>query len=372
MLRYFAHRLSQLIPVLFLASLLVFLLLRWIPGDPAIIYAGSEATPAMIAAVRTDMGLDQPLATQYAIWARHVAHGDLGKSFISGQPVLHLIKRRLPASVELALAAAGVSVLMALPLGILAAVRQRSIFDYLVTALNGIALALPNFWLGILLVLLFALKLKWLPSFGWRDPLTDPVVALKHLILPAVTLSLHITAVLSDLPGPPCWRCCGKISCHGSSQRHGRTTLLLRHVLRNALIPVLTVLGIQFGQMLGGVVIVEAVFAWPGLGQLILQAVLNRDYTVVQGALLVSVGLFLIVNLMTDITYWNHRSADPAPFPAGRDPGVQTQLVRPRALWRRVKVDGARGIDSVRGAAGWTRVHRRPCWSLCYRSPTRG
>ncbi len=304
MLRYIARRLSQLIPVLLLASILVFLLLRWIPGDPAMILAGSEATPAMVSAVRADMGLDRPIAVQYAIWAVHVIHGDFGKSFISGQPVLHLIKRRLPASVELAAAAAAISVLMALPLGVLAAVRQRSVFDYLVTALNGIALALPNFWLGILVVLLFALKLKLLPSFGWRDPFTDPVNGLKHLILPAVTLSLHITAVLSRFTRTTVLEVLRQDFVRtGRAKGLGERRLVLRHVLRNALIPVLTVLGIQFGQMLGGVVVVEAIFSWPGIGQLILQAVLNRDYTVVQGALLVSVGLFLLVNLATDITY---------------------------------------------------------------------
>ncbi len=268
------------------------------------ILAGSEATPAMVTAVRADMGLDRPIAVQYAIWAAHVVHGDFGKSFISGQPVLHLIQRRLPASVELAAAAAAISVLMALPLGVLAAVRQRSVFDYLVTALNGIALALPNFWLGILVVLLFALKLKLLPSFGWRDPFTDPVNGLKHLILPAVTLSLHITAVLSRFTRTTVLEVLRQDFVRtGRAKGLGERRLVLRHVLRNALIPVLTVLGIQFGQMLGGVVVVEAIFSWPGIGQLILQAVLNRDYTVVQGALLVSVGLFLLVNLATDITY---------------------------------------------------------------------
>jgi peptide/nickel transport system permease protein len=303
-LRYITHRLSQLIPVLVFASVLVFLLLRWIPGDPAFILAGSDATPAMIAAVRKEMGLDQPLTMQYAIWALRVVRGDFGKSFISGQPVMSLIKRRLPATVELAVAAAGVAVLMALPLGILAAVRQRSIFDYLVTALNGIALALPNFWLGILLVLLFALKLKWLPSFGWRDPLVNPVIGLKHLVLPAITLSLHLTAVLSRFTRTTVLEVLRQDFVRTARAKGlGEQRMVLHHVLRNALIPVITVLGIQFGQMLGGVVVVEAIFSWPGLGQLILQAVLNRDYTVVQGALLVSVGLFLMINLVTDITY---------------------------------------------------------------------
>lgn len=304
MLRYITYRLSQLIPVLVLASVLIFLLLRWIPGDPAFILAGSDATPAMITAVRKDMGLDQPLTTQYAIWALRVVHGDFGKSFISGQPVINLIKRRLPATVELAVAAAGMAVLMALPLGILAAVRQRSFFDYLVTALNGIALALPNFWLGILLVLLFALKLKWLPSFGWRDPLVNPVIGLKHLVLPAITLSLHITAVLSRFTRTTMLEVLRQDFVRTARAKGlGERRMVLHHALRNALIPVITVLGIQFGQMLGGVVVVEAIFFWPGIGQLVLQAVLNRDYTVVQGALLVSVGLFLMINLVTDITY---------------------------------------------------------------------
>ncbi len=304
MLGYALRRLTQLIPVLVLASIIVFSLLRWIPGDPAMIMAGPDASPEVVAAVRQQMGLDQPLVNQYLIWMSHAVQGDLGKSFVSRQPVLDLIGRRLPATVELAVAATVLAVITAIPLGIIAAVRQRSIFDYVVSALNGVSLAVPNFWLGILLVLVFSLYLRWLPPFGWADPFSDPAGGLRFLILPALTLSMHISAVLARFTRVASLEVLRQDYVRTAySKGLGERPVIAGHVLRNALIPVVTVLGIQFGQMLGGVVIVEAVFSWPGIGQLVLQAILNRDYTVVQGALLVSVGLFLLINLLTDMVY---------------------------------------------------------------------
>lgn len=301
---YLVRRAIQIVPVLFMASVAVFSLLRCIPGDPAMILAGADATPEVIAAVRNDMGLDQPLIHQYVIWLGHTLRGNLGKSYVSGQPVIDLIRRRLPATMELALAASLIALVTAIPLGVMGAVRQRSVWDYLVSSLNAASLAAPNFWLGILLILLFSLYLKWLPPFGRTDFMTEPFVALRFLALPALTLSLPMSAVLSRFTRAATLEVLRQDYVRTAHAKGLRESIVVfRHVLRNALIQVITVLGVQFGQMLGGVVIVESVFSWPGVGQLVVHAILNRDYTVVQGTLLVSVALFLTVNLLTDLAY---------------------------------------------------------------------
>lgn len=304
MTRYLAQRLAQLLPVLLIASFLVFVLLHLVPGDPALILAGGDADAQTLAAVRRDFGLDRPLLVQYGLWLEHVVRGDLGKSMISRFPVGRLLGLAFPASLELAVAAILIAVAVGIPVGVWAAVRQGTRTDVVLTGLTSVALGVPSFWFGILLVILFALVLGWLPPSGRVPLLANPAVAARFLTLPAITLALHILAQLTrftksamlEVLQEPYVR---TARAKGLAER----VVIARHALRNALLPVVTVLGIQFGRLLGGSVIVEAIFGWPGVGRLVLQSVGNRDYPVVQGALLAFVGVAVMINLLTDVAY---------------------------------------------------------------------
>lgn len=301
---YLLRRLLQMIPVILLSSFLVFLLLHLVPGDPAETVAGPDATPEVIQAIREKMGLDLPLPVQYGIWLRNIARADLGESYLSRIPVVDLVGHAFPATIQLALAALALALAISLPLGVLAAVRQGSKLDLLVQGFTALGLGVPNFWLGILLILIFALALGILPPGGRIDPLQQPLLGLKTLLLPAVTLGIHISAVFTRFV-----RVAMLEVLHEDYVRTARAkglqerVVVIRHGLRSALVPVVTVVGLQFGRLLGGAVVVESVFAWPGVGRLIIQAVEQRDYTVVQAALLWLVVVFLLINLLTDIAY---------------------------------------------------------------------
>ena len=302
--RYIFSRLLQAVPTVFLASVAIFLLIRLIPCDPALLLAGPDATPQVIAAMRQKMGLDEPLPVQYMIWAGRALRGDLGASMISRYEVWRLLRMRLPATLELTVTAFILTLLIALPLGILAAVKQHSGFDATVGVYTALGLGVPNFWLGILFILLFALALGWLPPQG-RVPLFDePARAWRHLLMPAVTLAATQSAILA--------RFVRASMVEVLYEDHVRTArakglrervVVMRHALRNALIPVVTVIGIQIGRLLGGAVIVESVFAWPGVGRMMLKAIEERDYAVVQGGLLLLVMAFITINLLTDLAY---------------------------------------------------------------------
>ena len=304
MLGYTIRRLFQLIPVILLSSFLVFMLLHLVPGDPAETVAGPDATPDVIAAVRHKMGLDRPLAAQYGIWLGHISRGDLGESYISRMPVIDLVGYAFPATMQLALAALVLALGISLPLGVLASLKQRSKLDLFVQGYTALGLGVPNFWLGILLILVFALALGVLPPGGRIDPLQNPLMGLKTLLLPALTLGIHISAVFTRFV-----RSAMLEVLHEDYVRTARAkglrerVVVVRHALRSALVPVVTVVGLQFGRLLGGAVVVESVFAWPGVGRLIIQAVEQRDYTVVQAAILWLVVVFLLINLITDIAY---------------------------------------------------------------------
>jgi ABC-type dipeptide/oligopeptide/nickel transport system permease component len=303
-LSFTLHRAVLAVPVLFLASIGIFLLLHLVPGDPASLAAGPDATPEMVQAVRKDYGLDQPLPVQYAYWLAHVAHGDFGQSYVNHLPVIQLIGLRLPATLELAFAALAIQLAVALPTGVLAALHRRGPLDWLFTSINGAVIAVPNFWLGLLAIILFGLVLRWLPAGGFVPVAQDPAQGARYLLLPAATLALGQAAVLS--------RFVKTAMLDVLHQEYVRTArakglesgrVVRNHVLRNALVPVATVLGLQFGRMLGGVVVIESVFAWPGVGSLLLDSVEARDYTVVQATLLMLVLIFVLVNLATDVVY---------------------------------------------------------------------
>src|SRR5713226_7685287 len=304
MLSFVARRLAQAIPVIFLATIGVFLLLHLLPGDPAVLMAGSDAPPATVEFVRHDMGLDQPLPVQYGVWLGHIVRGDLGKSVFSKLPVSQLIGQRAPATLELALVGELLTVLIALPLGVTAAVKQRTATDWGISSATGLGLAIPNFWLGILLILLFAVALGWLPPGQRGDLFKDPLAELKFLVLPAFTLALPLAMNLSRLTKA--------FVLEVLYEDHVRTArakgladvaVINGHVLRNAMVPIVTAIGLDVGRLLGGALIVETIFAWPGLGTLLLTAVGNRDYVIVQDCLLLLVGVFILVNLIADLSY---------------------------------------------------------------------
>jgi ABC-type dipeptide/oligopeptide/nickel transport system permease component len=301
---FIVRRLLQAIPVVFLSSVGVFMLLHLLPGDPALIMAGADATPAAVEAIRQDMGLNEPLPIQYWNWIQHIARGDFGKSILSKLPVAQLIGQRAPATLELAIAGEILTVLIALPLGVIAAVKQRSAVDWGISSAISFFQSVPNFWLGILLILLFAIALGWLPPVGRGDFSRDPFTAIKFLALPAITLALPAAMNLSRLTKATVLEMLYEDHVRTARAKGlAGSAVVTGHVLRNALVPIVTAIGLEFGRLLGGAIIVESVFAWPGLGTLMLTSIGNRDYVVVQAGLLILVGIFIVVNLITDISY---------------------------------------------------------------------
>lgn len=306
MLRYLAKRVPSAVLVLFLASALIFLVLRLIPGDPAATLAGSEATPAEVAAVRHSLGLDQSIPVQYVHWLGGIFAGNLGKSYMIGGSIGSLIAHGFVNTVLLALTALVLAAITALIIGPLWAGTRAKWLDGLLTGANTVAVALPTFVTGVLLVLLFAVEFPILPSGGIPpDGLSANIsITAQYLLLPAVCLALPVAAVLSRYLAELLRTELGQpyiltATALGVSARRR----LLRHALRNAIPTTLTILGIQVGSLLGGAVLVEAIFAWPGIGQLIQQGILRRDYPVVQALLLLSVAIFVVVQLLTDVAH---------------------------------------------------------------------
>jgi ABC-type dipeptide/oligopeptide/nickel transport system permease component len=301
---YLLKRVFQLIPILILASVVIFTIMHLIPGDPAQVYAGPDATPDALAAIRKDMGLDQPLFIQYFVWLKHVVVLDFGVSYTSKYPVIQLIQQKAGATFELAVAAALLQVTIGMPLGIIAALNQRRWIDYVISAYNSIVMAVPNFWLGILLILLLSVQFRVLPPAGRIEFLSNPAIAWKALIMPAFSLALFASASVTRFTRAAMLEVLSEHYVRTArSKGLKETVVIIRHALRNALIPVITVVGIQFGYLLGGAVIIESVFAWPGMGRLIMQGIGNRDYTVVQGALILFVTVFVLLNLLIDVCY---------------------------------------------------------------------
>ena len=304
MASFIFRRLLEAVPVVFLATLVIFLGLRLLPGDPALILAGQDATPETLTAIRQANGLDAPLPVQYVIWLQNVARGNLGVSFFTRAPVSQLIAQRAPATLELGIAGMVLTVLLGIPTGILAAVGHHRPGDWFISAFNGLAVAVPGFWLGILAILLFSLVLGWLPPGGRGDLMRDPLLEMKFLLLPAVTLALPGAAALSRLVKASMLEVLGDDYVRTARAKGvAESGVIWRHVLRNGMVPVATIMGLQFGRLLGGAVITESVFSWPGIGRLIRDSIGNRDYAVVQACLLLLVMLFVVINLMTDVAY---------------------------------------------------------------------
>lgn len=307
MQRYVVRRLLQAIPVLVVVSLIVFTSLNILPGDPITARQGANMTAGyaeVVDELRRQHGLDRPLPEQYARWVLGALSGDLGISYVTGRPVAALIVERAPATAELAILSLLIGLLIAVPTAILAGVKQRSWIDTLVTGFVSIGMALPAFWLAIMLMLLFAVRLGWLPTVGHEPFLRDPVANLRHVTLPALTLGLILAAPLMRFLRSSVLEVIRQeYVTVARAKGLGSREVLVRHVLKNALIPTITVLGIQLGQLLGGVVIVEWVFAWPGMGWLTVDGVFQRDYSVVQGTVTLIAVVFVAINLLIDLLY---------------------------------------------------------------------
>jgi peptide/nickel transport system permease protein len=275
---------------------LVFSLIHLVPGDPVQAMLGESASPADIAELRGKLNLDRPLAVQYVTFLRGVATGDLGTSLRTNQPVATAIAERLPATVELALTAMAVATLFAVPLGIIAATRAGTRVDHAATTLALIGISIPNFWLGPLLAIVFSVALGWFPVSGRGTP--------AHLVLPAVTLAAPMAAVLARMTRASLLEELGELYVLAARARGvSRLRAVLKHAFRNSLVPIVTVLGLQFGAVLTGAVITETIFAWPGVGRLLIQSINFRDYPLVQGCILLIAVTYVSVNLLTDVLY---------------------------------------------------------------------
>ena len=316
MLAYAAKRIVLLIPTLLGILIIVFGLMQIVPGDPAALLLGEQATPEATAEVRAALGLDRPLAVQLGGYLAGFFRGDLGVSFFRNEPVTRVIGSRLGATVELAAAALLFAILLGLALGLLAAVRQGSITDVLCMLFAQLGVSMPVFWLGILLTFWFAVELGWLPAIGRGEPLIGALGAalagrpgvladsLRHLTLPAVALGLNSAAVISRLVRSSMLETLKEdyVRTAHAKGLPGRV-VVLSHALRNALLPVVSVIGLRFGVLLGGAVLTEAIFGWPGLGQLAVTAISQRDLPLVQGVVLVFALMFILVNLAVDLLY---------------------------------------------------------------------
>lgn len=303
MLRYVTRRLISLGLSLLVASALIFSVVELVPGDPASFMLGTGAQPETVAALRQQMGLDLPLPLRYLHWLGGVLTGDLGHSFTYKTPVAGMILDRMQVSLPLALLALALAALIALPIGMFAAARRGRAGDTGVMAATQVGIALPNFWFAMLLVLLFAVKLRWLPAGGFPG-WDHPAAALKSLLLPAVALALPQAAILARVLRSALVETLGQDYIR-TARAKGLSAgqALSRHALRNALIPVLTIMGMQFSFLLAGAIIIENVFYLPGLGRLIFQAITQRDLIVVQGAVLVLVAAVILVTFLVDLSY---------------------------------------------------------------------
>jgi peptide/nickel transport system permease protein/oligopeptide transport system permease protein len=296
MLQYVIKRLLSTIPVLIGISLLLFFLLRMLPGDPAQVLAGQMATPEEVELIRHQLGLDRPIYVQYGSFLIRLTRFDLGRSARTRNPVIEEIWARLPNTLLLAVVAITLACLFGIPAGIISAVRPYTWIDYVVTSTAIFGISMPVFWLGLMLIVFFSVILHWLPAGGtgtWR-----------HVILPSLTLAAFVIAFIARMTRSSMIEVLSQdYTTTARSKGLKEHVVIIKHALKNALIPIITVVGLQFGMLLGGAVLTETVFAWPGLGRLIVDSILARDYPVIQGAILIFGLLYILVNLVVDLLY---------------------------------------------------------------------
>lgn len=304
MTAYITRRLLQLLPVLLVVSAIVFFVFRIIPGDAAVARLGESADPESVARLRREMGLDKPLYVQYLVWLGRALRGDLGESVINRQGVFSLVIEKFPATLELAALGIALSLLLSVPAGILSALRRGSWLDHLTRLGALVGFCVPRYWLAVLLILMLAVQWRWFPPAGHIPLSEQPLANLRFAALPALSVALTLAAVqmrflrssLLDIIAQDYIR-----TAHAKGLAH--RVVVLHHALKNALIPFVTVVGLEFGNLLGGLVVVEQIFSWPGVGWLMVQSIIHRDYAVVQGAVLLIATGFVTVNLLVDVAY---------------------------------------------------------------------
>jgi peptide/nickel transport system permease protein len=315
MLIVLRNRLAQIVPVAFVSTIVVFLIIRIAPGDPAQALAGPDASNAVVQAVRVRLGLNEPLYLQYVSWLGGLFHGQLGRSYLSALPVTQLLPSRIAATAELILAAAVVSIAVGVALGSIAGLRRGGIVDSVVSWMTGLMVATPEFWIGLLAILLFAVHFGWLPPEGRVAFSHGPGPALRSLVLPALTLAFQPVALIARSVAASIGETLDEDFIRTARAKGaGWLRLYFRHILRNALVPILAIVGLVLTRMLGGAIVVESVFAWPGIGLLLVSSISDRDYQVVQATLLLFVFAVITVNLLTDMLY------------AGADPRIRVHV----------------------------------------------
>ena len=309
MLPYLAKKLAQMLPVAFFVTIIVFALTNLLPGDPTVTILGEQASPEQRAAVRVEYGLDQPAPVRYVTWLARVAQGDFGRSLRTREDVGEMLAARIPVTLELGFLSILIAVAIGMPAGILAARFRGSLIDVAASLIAMSSVAVPYFWMGVLLIMLFSLKLGWLPPSGHIRFLDDPGGNLRLMVMPALTIGMAFAALVMRQTRASMLQVLSMdyirtARAKGLSER----LVLIRHALRNALIPIVTVIGLQIGALLGGAVVTDTVFALPGLGRMLVDGIFQRDFPVIQGAILFIVIAVFAVNLLTDLLY---RAFDP-------------------------------------------------------------
>ncbi|WP_397589718.1 ABC transporter permease [Sphingorhabdus sp.] len=301
---YLIRRLGLAIPTLLLVAIAVFGMVRLAPGDPAQVLLGESASPAEIDAKRAQMGLDEPMPAQFLRWAGDVANGDLGTSLLSGQPVTNLVLDRFAVSAPIVVAAVALALIIAVIGGLYAALNRGRTIDIMIVTTATILLSIPAFWLGLMFMLFFGLKLGWAPVIGFVPFSEDPVAALSYMVLPVIVLALAELGVLTRMMRASAIEVLGlDYVLHARAKGLDNDRVLGRHVFPNAFAPTLTLTGLLLANLLGGIAVIETVFTLPGLGRLMVDAVLARDYPVIQGCLLFTAGIYILVNLSVDLIY---------------------------------------------------------------------
>lgn len=304
MIGYILRRILAVIPVVLCVAIFVFLLLRLTPGDPAAILAGDAATPEQLEKIRTSLGLNEPLLTQFITWAGHLAEGDLGISLISNVPVTDLIAQRIWPTINIAVMTIILAVLIAVPMGVLAAWRHRTWTDYAVMAFSVLGFSIPVFVIGYLFIQVFSLQLRWLPVQGYTAPSQDFGKFLTRAILPCLTLATIYIALIARMTRASMLEVLGEDYIRTARAKGLKEkAVLFRHALRNASVPILTIIGTGFALLISGVVVTESVFNIPGIGRLTVDAILARDYPVIQAMILLTSAIYVFINLMIDVAY---------------------------------------------------------------------
>ena len=304
MLRFLGRRVLGTLPVLLILSVGVFLMLHLTPGDPVQIMLGQDADPGAIAALRVQLGLDQPLPVQYVRWVGNVVRGDLGRSIRTNQPVAEAIVTRLPVTIELSVLALVLSLATGLPAGMLAAIRRNSTVDLASTGLALVGVSLPSFFFGVLLILVFAVWLRWVPPSGYTPLVQDPLMNLKQMFMPALALGAALAGIVARIMRSSLLEVIGTdymrtARAKGLSEQGS----VLSHGLKNAMLPVVTVVGLQVGAVLGGAILIETIFALPGIGRLAVDSIFSRDFPIVQGVVLFLTLVRVVSNLVADVLY---------------------------------------------------------------------